>query len=126
MSDKDDAEPTKPFSVSVEGAENGSADLTSITLQGNDPGDAERAKEARERMERPVSDQTKNEMDVGAKQIGQEKGQPALSRVQAEIEAGRAKVAEHAARQSLLDAKRSSTKPEGEQVTAATETNKDL
>lgn len=121
----------KPFSVSVEGAEGddtSAATVTGITMQPEDPADAERAAEVRERVEaRGPTAQTQAEMARGAEQIGSGEQKPgALSRIEAEMQAGRERLAVHAGRRAMLDAKRDDVAPEGKRVADATESNRDL
>lgn len=114
----------KKFEVSVEGVENASPQPTTITLQTPTDEELAAANEARNRIEQH-SEQTKLEMSTGAEKLGNGV-QPALSRIEAEMEAGRQAVAKHVAREAMLAAKRADNSSESDRVAAATETNKDL
>lgn len=117
----------KPFAVLGDNGEAvpAAAPITTLQLQPEDPEDGKRAEQARARMEQSLSEKTQNEMAAGAKTIGAD-GQPALTRVQAEMQAGRERLAFHAGRQAMLDAKRSEVSPEAGRVADATKANKDL
>lgn len=95
----------KPFRVETEGAEGAAPPITNISMQAEDPEDAQRAAAARERVEERA---------------------PIRSQTELEMEAGRRRVAEIAGREALLAAKRNSEASEGDGVSAASRANKDL